>query len=249
MTRKLTKLRINEVSLVDRGASPGARVLLYKRDDARPFGKGDDHMDLVAVAKRVVAGEPTAFVEKRDFYAAIESGAAEIRKADEPPEQAFARFCETDPRGQILLKAHKMAKGADHRPEPEPEPVVPQSIAYAKLCRKAEKARRKDPSLSEAAAFAKVYANPKNRDLVEADRAANRGRWHAADMNSGAVFTPETHAERVATPVPPRRRIKLCWSWRTRSRKASPRSPKNKHSLRRWPRARAKSSIVNTGPK
>src|SRR6202051_2317085 len=33
MPRKLTKLRIDEVSMVDAAANPGAMVLLWKRDD------------------------------------------------------------------------------------------------------------------------------------------------------------------------------------------------------------------------
>jgi hypothetical protein len=189
MMRRLTKLKINEISLVDVAANPGARVLLRKRDDA--LGRGDNRMDLVPIAKRVVAGEPTAF-EKRDFYAAIESGAAEIRKADESPEQAFARFCQDDPRGQILLKAHKMAKGADYRPEPEPVQMLPESPAYAKLCRKATKLAKRE-GLTEAQAFAKVYEDPANRELVEADRIAHRGRVAKAIGTAPAV--------RPATPV------------------------------------------------
>jgi hypothetical protein len=36
MVKKLTKLRIDEISSVDRGAGEGCRVMLYKRDDTLP---------------------------------------------------------------------------------------------------------------------------------------------------------------------------------------------------------------------
>lgn len=47
--RRLRKLRVTEVSLVDRGANPNAKVILAKRDDA-----GDDPK--MRLADRVVAG-------------------------------------------------------------------------------------------------------------------------------------------------------------------------------------------------
>jgi hypothetical protein len=196
MTRRLSKIRIDEISLVDVAANPGARVLLRKRDNTRSFGKGDDDMDLVPVAKRVIAGEPSAF-EKRDFYAAIESGAAEIRKADESPEQAFARFCQDDPRGQVLLKAHKLARGADYTPVPKLVPVVPQSTAYATLCKKASKLAKRE-NLSEARAFAKVYEDPANRELVEADRAAHHQRVSKA-IGTAPAERPATAVQAVPT--------------------------------------------------
>jgi hypothetical protein len=39
MATRLRKLTFNEVSLVDRGANPGAHVLLFKRDET-PAGNG-----------------------------------------------------------------------------------------------------------------------------------------------------------------------------------------------------------------
>lgn len=47
MVKKLTKLRIDEVSSVDRGAGEGCRILLFKRDDESP-NDDDDSQSTVA---------------------------------------------------------------------------------------------------------------------------------------------------------------------------------------------------------
>lgn len=48
------------------------------------------------------------------------------------------------------------------------------SKAYDELKTKADELRKRDPGLTEAQAFAKVYADPANADLVKRERAENR---------------------------------------------------------------------------
>lgn len=81
---KLVKLTINEISLVDRGANPGARMLLMKRDDAgAPGPTGDltmaDKPTLEQLDKAVqdAAAENAKILAEK---AKLETEAADLRK-------------------------------------------------------------------------------------------------------------------------------------------------------------------------
>ena len=154
--RKLQKLKISEISLVDRGAGVGTRICLLKRDsDTRIM---EDHMDPITIQKRV------------------DDRITEIRKADGSlsRQQAVARLAmskiEAD---RDLWQFYKMtAPVAPTVPETPPTPVV--SDAYIELRRKAEKALRKDPALGTLErAFSKIYSAPENAELVAEEKAAH----------------------------------------------------------------------------
>jgi hypothetical protein len=238
--RRLRRLEIGEVSAVDHAASPGARVVLLKRDTAGAavtITKGErswrlpcdhgllsqiremasawgievettkgvtsmEHSTVVTIAKQVAEGA-TSSLTKSDFYQALQKGAAEIRKSSETREAAFARFATSDPDGQVLFRAHRLADGPDYRPPAREPEVIEQSEAYEKLLRKAAKLRRKNPSLSEAVSFAKAYeANP---ELAAADRAAHAERVQGRPMAAGSypVITTERVPYRAPVDVTP----------------------------------------------
>lgn len=62
---------------------------------------------------------------------------------------------------------------ADQRPAAT---VATSDEAYGKLLEKAEELRKADSSLSEAAAFSKVYQDPANAHLAQAERRQARAR-------------------------------------------------------------------------
>jgi hypothetical protein len=127
---------------------------------------------LVDIAKSIISRGPDAQpgVTNRVLFEAMQK-AADSLYADQPltAEQRFARFCDT-PEGTILRKAQGKAA-----PEPmgddgedEDEPVGGDS--YKKLEKLASDLRSREPGLTQAAAFSKVYADPSNRRLVNASR-------------------------------------------------------------------------------
>src|SRR5438045_146958 len=127
MPRRLSKLRIDEISSVDRGANPGARVLIMKRDAAaglKPKPKPPPRLNLfeireaaaagswkpkvkkmINVAKALLRGEHIVHHTASDFYAAIEAGGEAIRKRDPKltPAMAFAKFATEDVDGKVLM--------------------------------------------------------------------------------------------------------------------------------------------------
>jgi hypothetical protein len=139
MARKLTKLKITEVSSCDRAANPGARVVLMKRDPvaavlprpedryAKPRGrmniwelqeearrgtKQEKKLvkNLVDIAKRVVAGERIVAHTKDDYYKALEKGGAAIRKHDPALTEAQGFAKFAESEdGKLLMKAMKLA--------------------------------------------------------------------------------------------------------------------------------------------
>jgi hypothetical protein len=70
MVRYLSKLRIDEVSAVDRGAGDGCRVVLFKRDGGRPNGSGNGYGgdDVYAAALHFLMNTPHGAAMVRRFF-------------------------------------------------------------------------------------------------------------------------------------------------------------------------------------
>jgi hypothetical protein len=131
---------------------------------------------LLAVAKRAALGEATPFT-KAEFYAELDARAQAARKPGQTREQAFSEFVLKDPDGEVLFRAHRLAKGSGNcAPErvskvargPAPTPSLERLNALAAECRKA------DPKLTKEQAFTKAYTDPANRELVANERAEAR---------------------------------------------------------------------------
>ena len=151
MPRVRRKLEIDEVSLVKRGANPGARVALYKN------------------AERVRLESATDGPTKAEAYATIRSKAVSLRKDGESREQAIARYLRTDDGRASLAVCHR-APG----PWVEPAEPVEKAASCPSLLAVHEKAtalRKENPTLTEHQARARVWASdPELRKRYDEER-------------------------------------------------------------------------------
>lgn len=181
MPRFLRKLKILEVSGADRGAGKGCRIVLMKRDS--PRDENMTHTEHQPVAKRMA------------------DRAEVLRKADPTLrsfESAVAKIASSrDPADQELWAAYK---NAPITPAAVPEPAqVQKSEAMLKLEKKARKLAKRE-GISQAAAFAKVYADPKYADLVVAEKSAHFAKAAAPPFmpqvpNPTQIREPERSSE------------------------------------------------------
>jgi hypothetical protein len=120
MPRVLHKLRIDEISLCDRGAGEGTRVALYKRNDASSTQKKATDMaeHFVEVCKRLGDGDPTIIVpSEHELTAHIMKFASDHRQPGESQAAAFNRvYNEQSPDGLALRRAIAATKRASGFP-------------------------------------------------------------------------------------------------------------------------------------
>jgi hypothetical protein len=135
-------------------------------------------MDFIAMAKSIVEEGSPAYPSATK--AEMTKRAGGTRRVDESPEGAFARFATTTDDGRALLAAYKVASGEDYRPVPASAEPLATSADCERLAKKAEKLCQDRSELSEARAFARVYEDPENRQLVDADRPAHYQRIGSA---------------------------------------------------------------------
>jgi hypothetical protein len=139
------------------------------------LNKGADMDTIVTIAKSVISGKPSAFT-KRDFFVELQKRADENRRPGETRERAFTRYATTHPTGQVLMQAHKAARGDDYTGEPDDktddEPAT--NDAYRRLMDLAAEKREKGETVEQA--FARLYADPKYRDLVATEKRAHTDR-------------------------------------------------------------------------
>jgi len=94
---KLEDLEIDEVSLVDKGAVKGAKILLYKRDST-----GD--RDLVSKCLSAVSKGRASDCSREDYEGALDELAKErADKTGETFHRSYTRVLETD-EGQQLYR-------------------------------------------------------------------------------------------------------------------------------------------------
>ena len=124
--RNLRDIELEEISLVDRPANPGARVAIWKRDSClnaatselaaaqrlnaelrARLARGTQPMEPAAIAKRAVAGDISGLF-REDIFAASEALAKRMQREDETPQQAFRRYVFTD-EGRALHAAYQKA--------------------------------------------------------------------------------------------------------------------------------------------
>jgi hypothetical protein len=122
---------------------------------------------VVAFCKAAVIADTTAGITEHELTAAITKYALLNKRDGETPAQAFARvFTAPDDEGEMLRRAVALAKGAAM--------IAPNSSALAELNKLAKALRQRQPGLTEAAAFAKVYSDPSNFELAKRERLENR---------------------------------------------------------------------------
>lgn len=123
--------------------------------------------EIVALAKRIVAGDSGNHRSKAEWYRVAKLVAEEQRQAGETAEQAFSRFVTETDDGRAVFAAYKNADGPDFQPTPKPVVVAKADTAYSKLKKLAAELRDDQPDLTEHQAFAKIATDPKNRELLE----------------------------------------------------------------------------------
>lgn len=186
--RVLTKLRIDEVSSVDRGAGEGARVLLMKRDQGEKAMSRTEQLQsmvkdfgIVKIAKFIVTEGTNATLSEAEFTKLVHDYAQADRKQGETPQQAFTRtFTADTDEGWTLRKAHAVVKSFPQVMSVEPTQVGGEAAlnvndptdAYDQLVALAEKQRALAPSMTIEQAFARVYAE--NPGLAARERLQNR---------------------------------------------------------------------------
>jgi hypothetical protein len=117
------------------------------------------------------SAKPEAFT-KRDFFLELQKRADQIRNPGETREKAFERYATADPNGtgQLLMRAHRAAAGEDYSGEPVKADDAPTATndAYSRLMDLANEQRREGETVEQA--FARLYADPKYRDLVSTEK-------------------------------------------------------------------------------
>jgi hypothetical protein len=152
------------------------------------LNKGDEMKEpIMRVAKAMLENDyMPRTTTKKDFYEALVKLSGKRYPADKPAT-AFAKYVVDDETGRLLMKAHKMAPGADWRGDERPAGTggVPQpatSSAYDELCGMA-KSLSAERGISFAKAFSQAYsANP---ELARIDRAHHTERVSKAMMGGG----------------------------------------------------------------
>jgi hypothetical protein len=90
-------------------------------------------------------------------------------------ESAIALVASSKLASDLIL--WRMYKAVAAAPDLTPERVpITKSEAMLLLERKARTLQKRDPTLSAASAFARIYSDPRYRELVEADKAAHLAR-------------------------------------------------------------------------
>jgi hypothetical protein len=207
MAKRLKHLKIKEVSIVDRGAGEGVRVVMMKR---RPRYEFNDAYSLVPIvdpverAKREIAdnlavakslsaslGDIEMHTEVSEVAKAAQAivkrfddRVAEIAKRHSISHNAALLKISSSPEDAALWRDYRQAQQliAPPTPTPEPAPVVV-SDAYSKMMAKAERRAEKNGT-SVATEFSKIYqARP---DLAQQDK------QHFFDKAAGGVDANES---------------------------------------------------------
>jgi len=146
-----------------------AEQLAAEQRDTLKHERTEIEMDMTEVLK-VAQGATTRFC-KADFFREIDRRALAQKRDGETREQAFSRFAST-PDGLTLMAAHKRASGPDfefERPVTKDDCVAP-TPSLDKLKALAAD-RQKTTGVTPESAFAAVYTDPANKDLVAQHKA------------------------------------------------------------------------------
>jgi hypothetical protein len=188
--RKLRGLRVTEVSLVDKGANPHAKIRIAKRDDdaaaefakarSRPHarhgggslsGKGDGNLDLAEAKHRLLHTAEGRSI-RRDFPSeTVDELANHLIEAAQLP----TRKSEED-------KPMSLTKRLEHIPEAT---VTEAIMDYARTQKRAGE--------SDQAAFTRVFTAPTSEGaaLRRAHEISKRAGWRAAAPPLNRTYTDE----------------------------------------------------------
>jgi hypothetical protein len=110
MPKVLSRLRVDEISAVDRGAGQDCRIVLYKRGSTNKRSEADMDDHLVEVCKSINLGDVTPPSEF-ELTQHIQAYCTKRRRDGESAANAFARIlCGEDDTGLAFRKSLQIAK-------------------------------------------------------------------------------------------------------------------------------------------
>ena len=129
--------------------------------------------EIVALAKRIVAGESGNHRSKSEWHRVAKIMSEEQRQAGETSEQVYSRFVTSTDDGRVVFAAYKNAGGPDFQPTPKPVVVAKTGAAYEELRAKAAEMCETDRALTVHTAIAMIAADPKHRELWDKAKSEN----------------------------------------------------------------------------
>lgn len=204
--RLLSKLKVEEISGVDRGANPGAKVAFWKRDLTND-NQGDNNMDIEELAKRLEALEKSDSdnketiekleAEKQELETLAKMSDAEKAYMDKMSDEEKKRFMGLDSKGrkEMMTKADEVAKAEEKAKEETVSKADFEAIRKEANELKAEIKKINDEKAFEAfktdiAKRVPVLASEEKASVVKA--------LHAMDEDARDAFVKELEsAEKV----------------------------------------------------
>jgi hypothetical protein len=154
-----------------RGTQKRKESPMTRSAELSAIAKSED--GLATICKHVIDRGSTSITE-HELSAVI----GEVARREHPGATAAGAFAklynEDSDRGVLLRRAVQVAKGFNSAGPTRA--AVAGGSAYDALQAKAAEARKADPKLTQAQAFAKVYEDPSNVEIVKRERADNRPR-------------------------------------------------------------------------
>jgi hypothetical protein len=165
----------------EKEAKKKAKVIARDRrraDEAAMIRNTTLNKDLINVCKSIITGgaDRQPGLTSRDLYIQLQRRSAAVRKDGQTAEQTFAKYATEDPDGKLLFAAMRKAKQVpwdqtDEDEEDEKEEAG--TDPYRKFMAKVSELRKAYSGLSEAQIFARLYGDPANRRLADADKEAH----------------------------------------------------------------------------
>jgi hypothetical protein len=172
---RLKNLKIDEVSSVDRGAGEACEIVLAKRHDDTQEDITKGFNALHESCASIIEDNGSDFDKREALAETMGQAAAYFDKLLDPQDDDQAVIDEND--------ADYPAEQGGDQAKGKGKPMT----AYAQLQAKAQELRKADPKLSEHQAFAKVYTDKANADLVNSERAERAGSIRKLDAGDRII--------------------------------------------------------------
>jgi hypothetical protein len=196
--RILHKIKLEEISAVDRPAQAHAKAVILKAGDdddddgdARLF---HTRADLAVLAKRLIETGETAGVDG-DTYNAEIAKRAQAAFPSLSREQRFTKYITEDATGKLLFKASTMAARsvaqAAQNLGPEPKSFGPAGAELNRLA--TEMGRAKSLTMQEA--FRRLLTDPSRADLVRRSKEESRRATDAATRQRWPLWNGEKESQ------------------------------------------------------
>jgi hypothetical protein len=159
MPRILRKLKITEISAVDKPAQAHAKAVLMKRADV----DDDDDVDFVSIAKALVTEGLRTSATKEEFETDLAKRAA-AAFPDLTPAKAFTKYATETDDGKVLFKAANLSNTVRQ----QSQDIVPRQKSFGPAGDEVNALieRMIRDGLSLAASYSRVIEDPRHAELV-----------------------------------------------------------------------------------